>query len=1083
MAWRLGLDLGSNSLGWAALELAEDSGVLVPCGLVDCGVRIFSDGRNPKDKQSNAAKRREPRAARKNRDRTERRQARLIRQLIAHGLFPEDPAARKALEGGASTPLQDSDPWILRCRALDSPLNPHQIGRAIFHLHQRRGFKSNRKADRGISDSGMIHEATKRTLERLKAEGARTLGELFGRPRLEALEHNSKAERGKRKPQPLARVRKSGTGSQAQYDYYPTRTLVLEEFDRIWGAQKSHSPEAFADTAWAELRDTIEWQHPLKPQPVGRCTLLPNEERAPKALPSFQRARIYQEVNALRTAPVGAPSQGLTTSQRNKIAERLLRPSNKTGRVTFDQIRKLKGIELYDPFNTETDKRKHLDGDLTAARLIQGDRWGPSWLDLPLIEQDEIVLRLLEDEDENILLDWLCTRHGIERDKAIRVVDCPLPDGHGNLSKAAIDHILPELEQAVVPYSEAVQLAGLGSHSQLGTGEVFDEGLPYYGMALERSVAFGSGKPDDPDEIRYGKIANPTVHVALNQVRAVVNDLIRRFGAPDQVVLELARDLPLSAKGKTELEAQQKKNQDANDRLRHRLASEFSPPIEDSYENRLRLRLYDELDALGKRCVFSGRQIGLSELFTDQIEIEHILPFSRTLDDSLSNKTLCVRQANRDKGNRTPFEAFGTSPAGYDWEDLSARAADLPPGKIWRFSPDAMNRFEAEESGFLARQLGDTRYISRIAKAYLETLYGGSGHKGGENHVWVVTGRLTADLRWTWGLDSVLRGHNDQASANQKKNRNDHRHHAIDAIVCACTDRRILQAASSAAAKSEQEHTRRLLADTPDPWPGFRDEVAETVRKMIVSHKPDHGIQGAMHNDTAYGLVQGPNGVPDKKGIRPVVTRKPLDSDAFKTPESLEKIRDPALRLALLEATVGLTGAEFKARLLEVSSAMKPPVYKVRIEERMNVITFSDDSGKPYKAYKGDGNYCYDIWADSKSKWTGEVISTFEAYQLARTDPQWWRTKIGRKGQPLILRLRKGDYLEFEHEGRRLIAQVAKFTTGKISLAEHLEANVDARTRDAKDDLAYITKAPGVLQKLNTHQVTVSPSGRVKIHN
>lgn len=249
MSWRLGIDLGTNSLGWAALSLTREGDKFVPDGLMASGSRIFSDGRNPKDKQSNAVKRREPRSARKNRDRYKRRRDRLMRDLTKFGLMPEDGEARKALEGGKGMPLSDSDPWILRARALDEEITPHQLGRAIFHLHQRRGFKSNRKTDRADSESGKVYDATKRTQEKLEAAGARTLGELFGAPRLETLTRNETARKGQRDPQPLARVRKSGEGAKWQYDYYPTRDLILAELDQLWEKQKAYHPEFMSDDA------------------------------------------------------------------------------------------------------------------------------------------------------------------------------------------------------------------------------------------------------------------------------------------------------------------------------------------------------------------------------------------------------------------------------------------------------------------------------------------------------------------------------------------------------------------------------------------------------------------------------------------------------------------------------------------------------------------------------------------------------------------------------------------------------------------------------------------------------------------
>ncbi|WP_169568156.1 type II CRISPR RNA-guided endonuclease Cas9 [Sneathiella limimaris] len=1075
--WRLGIDLGTNSLGWAALELNHAK--TTPIGIVASGVRIFSDGRNPKDKQSNAAKRREPRSARKNRDRAKRRTERLMRELTEFKLMPTDPSERKKLEGGKHTLLEDTDPWILRYRALNEEISLFQLGRAIFHLHQRRGFKSNRKTDRADSESGKVFEATQRTSVALEENDARTLGELFGHSRYEAACFNKTAPKGERKPQPLARVRKSGSGSKWQYDYYPTRALIMEEFHLIWEAQKKYHPEVLTDEAYARLADTIEWQHPLKAQPVGRCTLLPEEERAAKAYPVYQRARILQEVNALRVSDAGKAEYALSIEQRNKVVNRLITPTSKTGKVTFKQLKKLLGLEADVLFNLESDKRQELQGDETAAKLMQPDRWGLAWLELTADQQHQIVYQLLHEENEEALIKWLCNTWELSPEQAYQVSNCPLPDGHGRLSLKALEKIVPALENDVIVYSEAVERAGLGSHSQFATGEIFDDGLPYYGYILERSVAFGSGDPNDPDEKRYGKVANPTVHVALNQIRAVVNDLMRRFGTPEEIVVELARDLPLSAKRKSELEKLQRENQDANNKRRE-ILDELG--VQDSYENRMRLRLYEDLKALDKCCPFSGEPISLTNLFSDRVEVEHILPFSITFDDSYGNKTLATRKANRDKGKKAPYDAFGHSPNGYDWQAIADRATELPYNKRWRFSPDALKRYTEFEGGFLARQLTDTQYISRLTKSYLEALYGGQGYKGAKNRVRVIPGRLTADLRHEWGLNAVLRGHNEPEAEAQRKNRNDHRHHAIDAIVAGCTDQRLVQHIATQAKKNEDNFSEKLMAGIAEPWEGFREDVEQSVRDIIVSHQPDHGIQAAMHNDTAYGIPKGEEGQPDKKGVRTVVTRKPLDSDSFKKQEDLEKIRDPDIREHLMSETAGLTGNSFKEALLAAGNAMSPPVYKIRIEEKLRVIPMKDTKGKEYKSYKGDGNYCYDIWKTNTGKWTGEVISTFQAYQLARKDENWWQKPVGQQGQKLLMRLRKNDYLKIHHENRDIIVQVVKFTDGTLALAEHMEANVDARVRDKDDELKFIFKSPSSLQNANAVLLTVSPSGVSKSH-
>jgi CRISPR-associated endonuclease Csn1 len=325
-----------------------------------------------------------------------------------------------------------------------------------------------------------------------------------------------------------------------------------------------------------------------------------------------------------------------------------------------------------------------------------------------------------------------------------------------------------------------------------------------------------------------------------------------------------------------------------------------------------------------------------------------------------------------------------------------------------------------------------------------------------------------------------LRGHNESVSEAQKKYRNDHRHHAIDAVVIACTDRAMLKAAANEARLQEEAFNDRLLAGMAEPWDNFREQVAEKVRGVVISQKPDHGFQDAMHNDTAYGIAKGPDGEPDKKGVRTVVTRKPLDSDAFKSPGDLQKIRNFPTRMVLLEATQGLSGADFKTTLLATANALKPPVYKVRIEEKLNVIAFKDRQGQIYKGYKGDGNFCYDIWLGPKGKWTGEVISTFQAYQLSREDKDWWMKKTGRAGQPLVMRIRKGDMVKVIVEDKTMILTVYKFSDGKLNMAEHYEANTSARIRDKS--LSGLQMSPSSLQKADAKRVTVSPSGMVKIY-
>ena len=260
------------------------------------------------------------------------------------------------------------------------------------------------------------------------------------------------------------------------------------------------------------------------------------------------------------------------------------------------------------------------------------------------------------------------------------------------------------------------------------------------------------------------------------------------------------------------------------------------------------------------------------------------------------NKVLCTTQANREKGNRTPADAW----KGDRLSEIAERAERLFKAKAWRFAPDAMERFE-EQGGLGARHLTDTQHMSRMAKGYL-------GHVC--ETVRASPGRLTAMLRGRWGLNTLLPDHN-YANVNQPKNRKDHRHHAIDAFVVACTDLGILQKIARESGRAEELDLDRLFPKDsfPEPFPGFREALDSRLRSLIVSHKPDHGIppgaqddvgvtSGALLEGTAYGLVDEEI---DGKRYN-LVYRKSLQGLA-QSKGDINRVRDPVLRRRLQEGS------------------------------------------------------------------------------------------------------------------------------------------------------------------------------------
>lgn len=726
MRYRLALDIGSTSIGWCLIRLnSRDE----PIAIIRMGVRIFSDGRNPKDGSSLAVTRRNARQMRRRRDRLLRRKERMLSALTRLGFFPQDDVERRE--------LIQLDPYFLRKKGLYEGLTGPEFARALFHINQRRGFLSNRKTDKKDSDSGTLKKAIKDLRDKLAQENCQTLGEWL-------------ANRHEARLSVRARLR-GKTQKDKAYDFYADRAMIEHEFDTLWAKQSSFNPALYNEAARNELKDILLFQRPLKPVKPGRCTLLPDEERAPRALPSTQRFRIYQEVNNLRLLTQDFREQKLTLEQRNRIVELLER----RGAVRFTKILKELKLPGTTKFNLEDIKRDRLEGNSTSASLAKETAFGARWHDFDLALQDSIVDKLLNEASLSALISWLQKHTDVDEATAERIANTGLPEGYGNLSSAALSRILPELINNVVVYSEAVTHAGFNSHSALShaqqTGEIMDA-LPYYGIPLRRHVAFAKENPRN-DEERYGKIANPTVHIGLNELRKVVNALIKRYGHPSEVIVEVARELKLSWEKKQEIQKEQKERQDLNNLHVADACAVLglTPTNLDRAKRRelsQKMQLWVELNknnVADRQCPYTGEQISIERLLSDEVEIEHILPFSMTLDDSLNNKTVSLRRANRDKGNRTPYSAFGEQPfPGYSYEAILQRAALMPKEKAKRFAPDGYQRWLKEDKDFLARALNDTAYLSRIAKEYLSLICP-------PNKVRAIPGRMTAMLRGKFG--------------------------------------------------------------------------------------------------------------------------------------------------------------------------------------------------------------------------------------------------------------------------------------------------------------------------------------------
>ena len=1058
--YRLGLDLGTNSIGWAAVRLNAEG---QPCGVLDMGVRIFPDGRNATDKTSNAVARRTARGQRRRRDRYLMRRGELLQALVEYGLMPPDPDARKD--------LQQLDPYSLRVRALDQPLPPFELGRALFHLNQRRGFKSNRKSGGEEEDkkkkTGAAIEGLRRSIEE---SGARTLGEFLAR----------------------RHAQKETVRAREESGLYPERAMYQEEFDTIRQKQEEH--HGLAPEMWDSLRHIIFHQRHLKPVEPGWCQFefKSKERREARAKPVFQEFRILQDVNNLRVLVGSEQERSLKEQEREAALKRLRSGKDIDFRKPTRDLKLPSDVS----FNLARGGRQKIKGDETTARLVREELFGSRWQRLSLDERNGIVKFLLDTQDPETVRHKACEEWGLTESQARAVAAVSLPAGYGNLSAKAIRKILPHLERGSL-YSDAVREADYSHHSDFRSSAALDR-LPYYGEVLPRDV-IGADPTKDPlkdgEEARYGRFPNPTVHISLNQLRRVVNRLIDVYGKPEEIVVELARELKWNPEQRLRHQQQQQEGEERNQRFVEMLEAAEQKP---SPRILRKLRLWEEQGQPQARvCPYTGRNLSFDMVVSSETQIDHILPFTKSRDDSMANKVVSIFGANRTKGNRSPYEAFGHSPPGYDYQKILDATANFPPNKRWRFREDAMDRFE-DEKGFLDRQLNETRYLSRTARAYLAHLYDEKGE--GRRRVMATPGHLTALLRRAWGLQGILRADADTGEIPRKQ-RDDHRHHAVDAFVVANMTEGLLQRFSRATASGHHIDAERLASLAPDPWEGFHCEQLQPIlERLVVSYKPDHGTRGAqgkttgqLHNEIAYGLVEL-----SEDGPSLVVRRKKLST--LKRKSELDAVRDPAMRKALtelwqqVESEIQAEGGKVSAsaRFAEQAAnkgvllkGRRQTVRRVRVLEKQTVIPIRDRAGKPYKGYIRGGNEFAEVWRMRDGSWQMVIVPTFDANQ-PDFDLEKFRPvdKSGRKDPTAkrLMRFYKNDMGAISEGEERCIVHVRQMGTKTdrgpyVVLDDHREANVDRRRR--RGEIKEISYNARKLQRNGFRKVGVDEIGRV----
>jgi CRISPR-associated endonuclease Csn1 len=805
----LGIDLGSGSLG-TALVCPERQEILF------AGVRVFPAGvtgnLDEGKEESRTVLRRMARLARRQTQRRQRRLYKVFRILQRMQLLPPGPRVEVLCKLQRELELRYPQttvlPWYLRARALDHPLERSELGRALYHLAQRRGFLSNRVGGRGDAEKrGIVKDAIRGLRAAIAAAGKRTIGEYMASLTSAEMPIRNKPEIS---------------------EHHAQRSMCEDEFRLIWEAQAGYHTEILTETWRARLHAAIFHQRPLKDQSylVGECELDPSQKRAPLRLLAAQRFRVLGFVNNLRIRLDDGNDRKLTPNERTILLDQC----EKSEKLSFAAAKRALGLVSTTKFTIEEGGEKNVPVNLVSTRLraVLGERWdalSPEQKD-DLVEDVGDGKRCQTDEALEA-----CARNkwGIPADAAEALGKVRLPDGYGRYSLEALRELLPSLE----------------------AGNTVEEAIrahPRYEKSRRQAEPLPLLPPVKALKDVLGEIRNPAVLRSLTELRKTVNAIVRRYGKPDLIRVELARDLK---KSKTERQKdtvrnrdREKLRQEAVDKLREQDPHRFANPRASDIEKYL---LVMESKWW---CPYSGRQYGFVDVFGDHptVDVEHIIPRSRSLDDSFLNKTLAYRTANMEKGDRTPREwLFQSDRDRYD------AMIDIVKGFDARFDVGKkLRRFSMELSGpdsllteFTQRQLQETRYASKLACRYLGVLYGGTVDAEGTQRVSACAGQVTAKLRDAWDLNQIL-----NPERKPKKSRDDHRHHAVDAITVALSSGRLIRDLATAAGEADRLHRRTITL--PVPWTGFSEQARKAIESIQVSHRPVRRLSGPLHEDTFY---------------------------------------------------------------------------------------------------------------------------------------------------------------------------------------------------------------------------------------
>jgi CRISPR-associated endonuclease Csn1 len=859
----LGLDGGIASIGWAIIDEGQDASRIIACGS-----RCFDAPETDKERIPTNQIRRQKRGMRRVIRRRAQRMMALRRLLHEHGLLAG--VDRNALHLGVN-------PWQTRAEGLDRSLSAAELSAALGHIARHRGFRSNSKRDsaaNAVDETSRMKAALAATQERLGK--FRSVGELFAKD-------------------PEFAVRKRNR--DGDYSRSVTRSDLEHEVRRLFEAQRRLGNSLATVSLEKAFAEIAFFQRPLQDSDhlVGTCPFVSGERRTARRAPSFELFRFLSRLNTIKLTR--ASGERLTADEL-LLAEKAF---GTTKKFTFKALRKLLKLDAavrFDGVGADEEDRDlvarsgHAAEGTAALREVLTPQEGSVAVTPAQLDKAAEVITFRNDltSIRTGLQEAGLTTHAVEAlMAALERGKFAAFKGAGHVSAAAARAILPGLREGLM-YSEACTTAGF-DHAARPTTQLSD-------------------------------IRNPVVRKALGEMLKTVRAIIRQYGLPDLIHVELARDVGKSTEERDEIARGIENVNKQRDRNRTHLTELLKLKRQPLGDEMLRYELWQEQNG---RCLYTDEAITPDMLLStdNRVQVDHILPWSRFGDDSFANKTLCLARANQQKKGRTPFEWFSADRASADWDAFVVRVENCKAmkGRKKRGFYLRKNADEVEEA-FRNRNLGDTRYTTRILLDVLKGLYPADG----QIHVRARPGALTNKLRRGWGLQGLKKD-------EQGKRVEDDRHHALDAIVLAATSQSMVQRLTRAFQEAERQGLAREFSGefVPAPWPGFRLDAEAAWQKVTVSRPERRTIPGEAHAATIKRVKPDAEGNPVVSVRKRVDDLKEADLLRIPVPKPYGRISDPSKLRDLMIASIRDWWAAGKPKDAPPRMPNGDPILKVRV--------------------------------------------------------------------------------------------------------------------------------------------------------